>query len=107
MKSMHLDFEIVTLVFPTVWHLTIKEKRHTVCGNAGFIGGVGMANVPYDKSIDSVDRSVVAGTKMWGVILGIVLLLGIGMIVFFFLAGNMRSSGRPNSENTATRPAEP
>jgi len=71
------------------------------------MGGVVMANVKYDKSIDSEDRSVVAQTKMWGVVLGIVLLLGIGMIILFFVGGNMRSSGRPNSENTATRPAEP
>ena len=66
-----------------------------------------MANVPYDKSIDSDERSVVAGTKMWGVILGIVLLFGIGMLIFFFIGGNMRGSGGLNSENTATRPAEP
>ena len=66
-----------------------------------------MANVQYDKSIDSEDRSAVASTKMWGVVLGIVFLLGIGMIVFFFLGSDMRSSGGLSSENTATRPAEP
>ena len=76
-------------------------------GSLTGIGGVRLANAGYDKSIDSEDRSAVAGTKLWGVVLGIVFLLGIGIIVFFFLGGNMRSSGGLNSENTATRPAEP
>lgn len=66
-----------------------------------------MADAAYDKSIDSNDRSVVAQTKLWGIVLGIVLLLGIGMIVFFFVASNSRDSGGSASENTATRPAEP
>ncbi|HUR96927.1 MAG TPA: hypothetical protein VMZ26_02550 [Pyrinomonadaceae bacterium] len=66
-----------------------------------------MVKEPYDKSIGSEDRSAVAGTKMWAVILGIVFLFGVGMIVFFFVGGNMRGSGGLNSENTATRPAEP
>jgi len=66
-----------------------------------------MANIPYDKSIGSENRSVVAGTKMWAVVLGIVFLLGIGIIVFFFLRSDMRRSGPISSENTATRPAEP
>jgi hypothetical protein len=66
-----------------------------------------MANETYNKSIGTDDRSVVAGTKIWGMILGIVLLLGIGMIILFFVGSNMRDTGGPASENTATRPAEP
>ena len=66
-----------------------------------------MANEGYDKSIGSDDRTVVGATKLWAVIIGIVVLLGIGMIAFFFIGSNMRDSGGPNSENTSTRPAEP
>ena len=73
----------------------------------GEMGGVSMANETYDKSIGSDNRSVVAGTKLWAVVIGIVLLLGIGMIVFFFIGSGMRGSGGPASENTSTRPAEP
>ena len=49
-----------------------------------------MADDRYDKSIDSKDRTVVGATKLWGIILGIVLLLGIGMIVFFFVSSGTR-----------------
>ena len=66
-----------------------------------------MANATYDKSINSDDRTVVGATKLWAIIIGIVVLLGIGMLAFFFISSNMRDSGGPNSENTATRPAEP
>jgi hypothetical protein len=76
--------------------------RHSYDG-----GGVGMADVSYDKSIDSNERTVVGTTKLWAIVLGIVLLLGIGMIVFFFSSTGARDSGGPNSENSATRPAEP
>ena len=70
-------------------------------------GGVRMPNAGYDKSIDTNDRSVVAATKLWSIILGIVLLLGIAMIVLFFFGTGSRDSGGAASENTATRPAEP
>lgn len=66
-----------------------------------------MANAGYDKSIGSEDRSVVAQTKLWGIVIGIVLLLGIGMLVFFLMSDNKRDSGGVSSGNTATRPAEP
>ncbi|HEX6124076.1 MAG TPA: hypothetical protein VFZ23_01765 [Pyrinomonadaceae bacterium] len=66
-----------------------------------------MANEGYDKTIDTDERSVVATTKLWAIILGIVFLLGIGMIVFFFVGTGTRDSGGVSSENTATRPAEP
>ena len=66
-----------------------------------------MANAGYDKSIDSEDRSVVSATKLWSVVIGIVFLLFIGMMVFFFVGSNKRDSGGAASENTATRPAEP
>ena len=61
----------------------------------------------YDTSIGTEDRSVVAATKIWGIVLALVALVGITMI-FMFLAGTNRpSSGPVSSENTATRPAEP
>lgn len=66
-----------------------------------------MADAGYDKSIGTDERSVVATTKLWGMILGIVLLLGIAMIIFFFVGTGTRDSGGPASENTSTRPAEP
>ena len=66
-----------------------------------------MANAYYDKSIGRDDRTVVGATKLWGLIIGIVVLLGLGMLVFFFVSSNMRDTGGPASENTATRPAEP
>jgi hypothetical protein len=71
------------------------------------VGGVAMADAGYDKSIGTEDRSVVAATKLWAIIIGIVVLLGLGMILFFLTGSNMRDSGGPNSENTSTRPAEP
>ena len=66
-----------------------------------------MANAGYDKSIDSKDRSVVSATKLWVIIVGFVLLLGIGLLLVFTFGSNTRSSGGPASENTSTRPAEP
>jgi hypothetical protein len=66
-----------------------------------------MENASYDKSIGSDDRTVVGATKLWSIIIGIVVLLGLGMLIFFFVASDMRDWGGPASENTATRPAEP
>ncbi len=66
-----------------------------------------MANATYDKSIDTKDRSVVATTKLWGIVIGIVFLLGLAMIIFFFMSTGVRDSGGTASDNTATRPAEP
>ena len=68
-----------------------------------------MADESYDKSIGTEDRSAVAATNTWAIILGIVLILGIAMIAIFFTASGDggRNTGRPASENTATRPAEP
>jgi hypothetical protein len=51
---------------------------------------------------------VVAATKIWAIILGLVALVGIVMMMMFLgYFGNARSSGPVSSENTATRPAEP
>ena len=66
-----------------------------------------MANASYDKSIGTEDRSAVAGTKVWAIIIGLVLLIGIGILITFFASTGTRDAGGPNSENTATRPAEP
>jgi hypothetical protein len=66
-----------------------------------------MADESYDKSIGTDDRSVVAGTKLWAVIIGFVLVLGIAMIIAFSYGSGKRDAGGPNSENTAARPAEP
>ncbi len=66
-----------------------------------------MADVGYDKSIGTEDRSVVATTKLWAIVLGIVFLLGLAMIIFFFVSSNTPDSGGTASDNTATRPAEP
>ena len=68
-----------------------------------------MANEPYDKSIGTENRSAVGFTKMWAIVIGIVLVLGIAMIAIFFAGrgDGRRNSGGPASENSATRPAEP
>ena len=66
-----------------------------------------MANESYDKSIGTENRSAVAGTKLWLIVIGIVLLLGITMLAIFFGSSDgRRNSGGPASENTS-RPAEP
>lgn len=61
----------------------------------------------YDTSIGTNDRSVVAVTKFWGVVLAAVAIIGVLLIGYFIFAGSSRSSGGISSENTATRPAEP
>jgi len=61
----------------------------------------------YDKSIGSEDRSVVSATKLWGIVLAVVVLLGIIAIGSFLMWGSRADDGRRiNSENTS-RPAEP
>jgi flagellar basal body-associated protein FliL len=68
-----------------------------------------MADESYDKSVGTKDRSVVAATKIWLIVAGIVLLLGITMIAIFFTGTGdaRRNTGGPASENSASRPAEP
>ena len=66
-----------------------------------------MTNAAYDKSIGTENRSVVAATKLWAIILGIVLLIGIGLLVFLFAGSNTKDTGGSSTDNTATRPAEP
>ena len=68
-----------------------------------------MGDVGYDKSIGSENRSVVSATKLWGIVLGLVLLVGIGLLAMFFMGygDGPRSRGGPSTDNTATRPAEP
>ena len=68
-----------------------------------------MADESYDKSIGTENRSAVAATKIWLIVAGIVLLLGITMIAIFFtgMGDGRRNSGGPASENSASRPAEP
>ena len=61
----------------------------------------------YDTSIGTEERSVVAATKLWGTVLAIIGILGVLMIGYFLFAGTGGDSRRINSENTATRPAEP
>ena len=66
-----------------------------------------MADPSYDKSIGTEDRSAVAGTKLWTIIIGLVLLIGIAIIITFFATTGKRDAGGPNSDNTSSRPAEP
>ena len=61
----------------------------------------------YDNSIGTRDRSAVSATKLWSIILAVVLLIGIIMITMFLISPFGSSSGPVSSENTATRPAEP
>lgn len=62
----------------------------------------------YDTSIGSEERSVIAFTKTWGIVVAILFLIGIGILAWlYFGQGDTRGSGGLNSENTATRPAEP
>lgn len=61
----------------------------------------------YNKSIGTGDRSAVAGTKLWGIILALVVLVGIILIATFYMSNGRGSSGPVSSENTASRPAEP
>ena len=89
---------LLSLVFPSYKGTRVASllREH---------GGVSMANAMYDKSIGSKDRSVVSATKLWVIILGIVLLLGIGMILFFFSSGTgTRETGAPGATNSASNP---
>lgn len=61
----------------------------------------------YDTSAGTEDRSAVTATKVWGIVLALVALVGIAMIFMFLTGTNRPSSGPVSSENTATRPAEP
>lgn len=63
----------------------------------------------YDTSVGTNERSAVAATKIWAIVLGIVFLAGLIIISMFLLGGtdNRPSSGPVSSENTASRPAEP
>ena len=59
----------------------------------------------YDKSIGSEQRSAVAATKLWSILLGIVLLIGIGLIVtFFFASSDTRDSEGGGAYSTASSP---
>ncbi|MDI1242913.1 MAG: hypothetical protein PSX80_13435 [bacterium] len=59
----------------------------------------------YDKSIGSEQRSAVAATKLWAILFGIVLLIGIGLIVTFFFSGMGGSdAGRGGAGSTSSSP---
>jgi len=67
-----------------------------------------MSNVSYDKRIGTEERSVVAGTKLWAMILGVVFLIGVGIIVVLFMGtGSGKGGENPAVDNGVTRPAEP
>lgn len=62
----------------------------------------------YDTGIGTKERSVVAATKVWGIVLAVVVLLGVIMItVFLMRSGTGGSGGGAGSGNTSTRPAGP
>lgn len=61
----------------------------------------------YDKSMGTSDRSAVAATKIWAIVLALIGLVGVIFISMFLLNPFGGSSGPVSSENTATRPAEP
>ena len=62
----------------------------------------------YDNSIGTNDRSAVAATKIWAIVLALVALVGVIMITMFLVSPfGGSSSGPVSSENTASRPAEP
>ena len=67
-----------------------------------------MADASYDKRIGTEERSAVAATKLWAIVLAAVLLFGIVMLVVFFSGtGSENGIGGPATDNTANRPAEP
>lgn len=66
-----------------------------------------MSNGEYDKGVGSENRSVVAATKTWAIVLAVVAMIGIGILVLFFNSGSWPRNGGPASENTTTRPAKP
>ena len=61
----------------------------------------------YDTSIGTRERSAVAATKVWAIVLAVVALIGIFTLWMLLKGDNRPSSGGVSSENTATRPAEP
>lgn len=65
------------------------------------------ADQGYDTSIDTGERSVVAATKIWVIVLAAVAVVGLVLIAMFFMRSETRPTGPVSSENTATRPAEP
>jgi hypothetical protein len=62
----------------------------------------------YDTSIGSEQRSVVSATKIWVIVLGFVLLIGIVLILTFFNAspttGGNSSSGAANATSRSPGP---
>lgn len=66
-----------------------------------------MAQTTYHTGIDSDDRSVKSATKLWTIVLALVVLLGIALITTFLLWRGEATSGGISSENTSSRPAEP
>lgn len=61
----------------------------------------------YDTSIGSNERSVVAGTKMWAIVIGLIALFGVIMLMMFLTRTDNSYRGPVSSDNTASRPAEP
>lgn len=57
----------------------------------------------------NTERDIQATTFTWGIILGLIALLGVILLAVFFMwnAGMLSGGMQINSENTATRPAEP
>lgn len=60
----------------------------------------------YDTSIGTKERSVVAATKVWGIVLGFVLLLGVIMLTLFLMRGS-EPGAVTNSGNTVTATPAP
>jgi hypothetical protein len=56
----------------------------------------------YDKSIGSEQRSAVAATKMWSILIGIVLLIGIGLIITYFFSGSGARDSRGSGANSTS-----
>ena len=65
------------------------------------------ADPGYDTSMDTPERSVVAATKIWVIVLSAVALVGLVLLGLLLTQTGSRSTGPVSSENTATRPAEP
>ncbi|MCC6327974.1 MAG: hypothetical protein IT174_05620 [Acidobacteria bacterium] len=49
----------------------------------------------YDTSIGTKERSVVSATKLWGIVIAVVVLIGVLMLVMFFTSN---SSGLTNGQ---------
>lgn len=62
----------------------------------------------YDTSIGTEERSAVAATKIWVIVLALVGIVGVVLIAMFLMRGTSPPSGGTSSGNTTTtRPAEP